>query len=557
MSRTLFWYIFWDLLRIFGLASGAIAGILSFGGLLRPLTEHGLDASQVGRMLSYFMPAMTTYSLPIAALFATTVVYGRLAADNEITACRASGISHLSIATPAFLLGLIVAIVSLLFLCFIVPAFLLRIERVIYSNLADLTTHEIQRSHQVTFKGPGRDVTVFAQDAHALPPEQSRGGQAVVLIGPTVVTYERDPNDKTLRVPKDFMTARRTTVYIRQNPADGRVTLEVDLRGGTRFPREFAGAFQAGIESQPFRMELDSPIRFRPKFMDIFELKRTLADRAASQRIQSLLRTLADKEERLRMIGAVANALNGPARSATFTSGATRITIDRGPTTAKVGDGDIVIPPSPGAGDARPVTLSETSPDHQSLSAKAKGLRLSFGTVDPDGEVAVTADMQSVVTTIGSDTSARNAFSRSFSAPVPPNLRHAGALTPETILDSPYLTDQDKLALRVENLYLGGAILGELHSRASFAVSCLILVMVGCALGMMFKSGNFLSAFAVSVIPALLCVTLIIAGQHQCENVPWDLAQYVGPGPGIALIWSGNVFVAILATILLGRLQRQ
>src|SRR5262249_23764250 len=52
------------------------------------------------------------------------------------------------------------------------------------------------------------------------------------------------------------------------------------------------------------------------------------------------------------------------------------------------------------------------------------------------------------------------------------------------------------------------SIRSEMHSRASFAVSCLILVMVGCALGMISRSGNFLSAFAVSVVPALLCIAL-------------------------------------------------
>src|SRR5438132_5593183 len=109
MSRTLFWYIFKDLLKIFFLTSGVLAGIMSFGGLLRPLTEHGLDAGQVGRILTYFMPAMETYSLPVAALFATSMVYGRLAADNELIAARASGISHLAIATPALVLGLVVS----------------------------------------------------------------------------------------------------------------------------------------------------------------------------------------------------------------------------------------------------------------------------------------------------------------------------------------------------------------------------------------------------------------------------------------------------------------
>src|SRR3954463_9814030 len=129
MSRTIFFYIFKDLMRIFLLTSGALAGIMSFGGLLRPLTEHGLNAGQAARMLTYFMPAMTTYSLPVAALFATTVVYGRLAADNEITAMRAAGMSFLSISPPAVVLGLVVAITSLMFLCFVVPVFTLKVEQ--------------------------------------------------------------------------------------------------------------------------------------------------------------------------------------------------------------------------------------------------------------------------------------------------------------------------------------------------------------------------------------------------------------------------------------------
>ncbi len=86
---------------------GALAGIMSFGGLLRPLTHQGLDIGQVGQVLTCFGPAMTTYSFPIAALFATTVVYGRLSADNELTACRAGGMSlvSLTVAGPALVLG--------------------------------------------------------------------------------------------------------------------------------------------------------------------------------------------------------------------------------------------------------------------------------------------------------------------------------------------------------------------------------------------------------------------------------------------------------------------
>ena len=78
MGRTLFWYVFKDLVKIFMMASGALAGIMSFGGLLRPLTQQGLDAGQVSKMLGYFTFPMMAYSLPVAALFAATMVYGRL-----------------------------------------------------------------------------------------------------------------------------------------------------------------------------------------------------------------------------------------------------------------------------------------------------------------------------------------------------------------------------------------------------------------------------------------------------------------------------------------------
>src|SRR5512133_2030023 len=94
MGKTLFRYLFKDLVRIFAFSAIVIAGIMSFGGLLRPLTLYSLDALQVLQMWLYMMPAMMSYSLPIAAVFATSMVYGRLSADNELTACRSAGISY-------------------------------------------------------------------------------------------------------------------------------------------------------------------------------------------------------------------------------------------------------------------------------------------------------------------------------------------------------------------------------------------------------------------------------------------------------------------------------
>ena len=150
MSKTLFWYIFGNLLRVFLLTTAGLAGIMSFAVLLRPLTENGLDFGQVNRLLVFSLPAVCALSLPVSALFATTMVYGRFSADNELTAMRASGISYFSarrfsVALPALVLGLVVATISLLMLCFIVPVYSLKVEEVIYSNIARVIANRIER----------------------------------------------------------------------------------------------------------------------------------------------------------------------------------------------------------------------------------------------------------------------------------------------------------------------------------------------------------------------------------------------------------------------------
>jgi lipopolysaccharide export LptBFGC system permease protein LptF len=105
---------------------------------------------------------------------------------------------------------------------------------------------------------------------------------------------------------------------------------------------------------------------------------------------------------------------------------------------------------------------------------------------------------------------------------------------------------------------LANDILTESNSRLSFAISCLILTFVGCALGMMFRSGNFLNAFAISFIPALIAITLIVAGQRVGGALPLQYPKADNPIQlGLILCWAGNAANAVLATVLWWRLQRQ
>ncbi|HYO10898.1 MAG TPA: LptF/LptG family permease [Tepidisphaeraceae bacterium] len=553
MSRTLFFYIFKDLLRIFFLCSGALAGIMSFGGLLRPLTEHGLNAPQAAKMLSYFMPAMTTYSLPIAALFATTVVYGRLAADNELVACRAAGISYPSIGMPALVLGLTVALVSLLFLCFIVPVFTLKVEKVIYSNLAQLISNQIERTHQIKFQ----DTTIFAQEASVAEGDPRNPDEQMVRLGGImIVAYDRvdasTPDSPKLQVPKEFYLAKEARVFIRRARND-QFTLEAQLERGAMFPRRFSDGqgMQGGVEQTQFGpMVIDSLIREETKFMDIRRLHELYRDLEQSRKVQEQMGRITRAIQEQHYLAEIAQALSKPGGTFHFRAGAGREQYDLISPRGSVGtrNNRLVITP------ARLVQLRDGKAD---FTWDAAEVELTARPV-ADEQLSVQAALRDVKAQTPEGPTAITSFARHFGVAMPPALRRHETRGLEDYQTAPDVLPEHRATLKREVIRLGNGIQSEMHSRASFAVSCLILVVVGCALGMMFKSGNFLTAFALSVVPALVCIALIVAGQHTCENVPWKLEGFQNPiNLGIGLIWSGNALVLALAAALWSRLARQ
>ncbi|MGH7178966.1 MAG: LptF/LptG family permease [Tepidisphaeraceae bacterium] len=570
MSRTLFWYVFRDLLKVFFLASGALAGIMSFGGLLRPLTEHGLGAGQVLRILGYFMPAMSTYSLPVAALFATTMVYGRLSADNELTACRAAGISYLSIAMPAFFLGLMVASFSFVFIYFFVPVFSLKVDRVIYSNLAQLVANQIERNHRIDLEQADIPITVFAQEAQVLPsPPDDPTEQVVRLVAPMIVTYEgRAKNSPTQKIqpPDEFYMARSATAFIRQDEQSGDVTLQAELDGGLKFPRSTRGTERPGVQvsigATRFSSEpMPSPVRENTKFMDYFKLRELLLDPEKSRRLKRLLVKFHREDQQVQYLQSLAGALNSPDGSARFDTGSESYVLERGAGTVSIRNGRLTIVAQP---DAQPPPRFRQERSGQlSLDASGQEIRVRASPSAPAGAQAprrmdIDIELIDALVLAGEAVTPRSSFGRSFSVPMSQSLLNVEKNRAAYYLTGPNASAEQRMRLQQQMLKLSNSLVSEMHARASFSVSCLILVLVGCALGMMFKSGNFLSAFAVSVMPAMLCILLIITGQHTCENVPWDIRTFNNPLQfGVAMIWAGNAVVVALAVVLLGRLQRQ
>ena len=600
MGRTLFWYIFRDLVKIFLMANGALAGIMSFGGLLRPLTHQGLDAAQVGKLLSYFNMAMLTYSLPIAALFATTVVYGRLSADNELTACRAGGLSHLAVTFPAFVLGILVAILSLVFLCFIVPIYTLKAEQVLYSNFAKIIASSVQRTHQISF-GPG--VTIFAQEAYIPPNSGKDGKQIVILKGPTIQTmikpYKDDP---TYRLPKDFYTASEATIFIEQREkgeqrGTGNVFLTVKLQDGMKFPRQFEG-MEAGVRATSYGpLEADSPIHEDTKFMNVWRLKQLYHDPKESSKVKRVLSEVIQRDQAIYLADRIAAELNSsgqapikladgevdvltrtkdtpaaismggevslpalPASSEMSLWLATQASVDAMSSVAGI---PIPIPmPMPTPAENRPITFHQRIPGHATPTFTARSAHLHAHPTGDSDTIKLTVELTDVVGILGEDQFRRKSESFTLELPLPPAAQKI-ANRDIDYYQRPASLKLDRQRVGREVFLVTNQVLAESNNRVSFAISCLVLVMVGAALGLMFRSGNYLTAFAISFIPALMTITLIVAGQRVSGSLPdpmtVDVRSYQNKPlhTGLALIWTGNCVNLLLAVGLLGRLQRK
>jgi lipopolysaccharide export system permease protein len=81
-------------------------------GMVAEATQHGLGPFQILAVMPLIIPSTLPYTLPATTLFATCVVYGRLAHDNEILAIKASGVNIMRVVWPGMLLGLAMTAVT-------------------------------------------------------------------------------------------------------------------------------------------------------------------------------------------------------------------------------------------------------------------------------------------------------------------------------------------------------------------------------------------------------------------------------------------------------------
>lgn len=110
-------YILKECVIPFAIAIGVLTFVFLLGylpQLANKVINKGVSMSAVIMVLMYNIPVLLGYTLPIAALAAVILTFGRLSSDNEIIAIRASGISLHRLLTPLIAVGLLFSLSLLL-----------------------------------------------------------------------------------------------------------------------------------------------------------------------------------------------------------------------------------------------------------------------------------------------------------------------------------------------------------------------------------------------------------------------------------------------------------
>lgn len=248
--QTLQRYILGELLRVLLVTITSLTLLLVVVGVFQRATEMGLGAMRAMQMLPFIVPSILPYTIPATLLLTICVVYGRLSADYEITAAKAAGINVMSLLTPAFLLGAVLSVFSLV-LC----------DQVIPWAEASMQRIALQAREDILF-----DI-LAAQNSY----EDRRNGWAISVAG---VDHERRlllrPNIRYATPKGGSVIAQAASATLRFDPNGGRVLMGVN-DGWIEAP----GEMQLRLHEQeiPLVAQFGSGDGTKERHLNITELK--------------------------------------------------------------------------------------------------------------------------------------------------------------------------------------------------------------------------------------------------------------------------------------------
>ncbi|MHC4863312.1 MAG: LptF/LptG family permease, partial [Planctomycetota bacterium] len=524
-------YIFRELAKVFVMAALALTVMLSIGSILGPVQEYGVGPRQVIHLMGYFLPITLTFVLPIAALFAAALVYGRFASDNELDACRASGISLLGLVYPGLALALIVSIANLVLSFHVMPAFVHRAEKSLKADAKQILFRNIRRRGYYKLP-PDGEYLIYAD----LADSQSNTLSGVVVMKILDGVMERIITAETARVL--FNPLRRFNEV--QISAHNTYRIESTQRSGFFAERLSVNAPFGSLLGDDIKFKkLDEMKRIRDVDLMLFDPIAKLAYKTYGQLIAELL---ADD-----IVAKTADPHDNYYRSHTSDRVVEFIATQCTPSS----DYEKAVRLS-----REVVAIESDLTTGQNLrTMRCKEARLHIEgqdlaptlTMELDDPVWQTPDGQKGVA--ASPVRIRGLIIPQTVDAKAAQFRNKNSLNAEKLAwhlpplhaapGSKLATFQSQLQRKIRRTL--AEIEAETHSRLVFGVGCISMIMIGIGLGIRFKGGHLLSAFGVSCLPAALLMVCILMGKNIAKNVGSQVVS------GTLLMWVGLGVLSLLA----------
>jgi lipopolysaccharide export system permease protein len=106
-------YVIGEVVRSFGLALLTMTVIFVLFMVAAQARDIGLSPGDISHLVPYVIPSTLPYTVPVSLLFAATVVYGRLAGDNEIIAIKTAGLSVWCVLRPTLSIAVVLSLLLL------------------------------------------------------------------------------------------------------------------------------------------------------------------------------------------------------------------------------------------------------------------------------------------------------------------------------------------------------------------------------------------------------------------------------------------------------------
>ncbi|MEM6855008.1 MAG: LptF/LptG family permease [Planctomycetota bacterium] len=552
MPWTLYKYILFELLKLLALTTAVLVVVMSFGAAVQPMSDGQLSAGLLVKFVVLIAPTVLGLALPFAGAFATTLVFIRMATDNEVLACSASGISYLRILAPVLALGLVLTGGMLYLANYVVPSFHRMAERTVQSNVISVLVSQLNQ--QQAFEFPGEDVVVYADSALEFDPVPTPDSvlpmtQLVELKG--VVVGEADERGKVVQ----DTTAKNAVLQIYGNGDTEDSWGVFQLTDVARYAPT-TGVLMRLAYTEIGPLKLESPFSDDPEYLSASDLQKYEREPERFSKIRDNIQALASAmaTESLRQAFVVVKdraVLHGALDGDRYVLSVPQVEEDedRLRLSSQVDRPIRVEFFTNGQTSGRPARTYET--DTAYVRVKTNVL-----TLEPSIDIElldVTVSGMGSAPAVGN----RSVIFRQLTWPefLPADLkeRRAVELLAEAGGEEYHASAAVGQAVNVleRGLFmLKRDIIGQRHERAASAVSCSLLLLLGAVLSIRLRDRSPLVVYFWSFLLAVITLIVISSGLNLADDTPASVVV------GMSVAWSGNALLLVVLLYSYRKLSR-